>query len=252
MHARFHAPALVEGASTVELPPDEAEHLSRVLRLRVGAEVRLFDGRGREFEGRVASMARARVSVAVTGEVRPPGAEPAVRLVLAQAVLKGDAMDQVVRDAAMLGVSRIVPMVTAHGEVPLRRLQGAGRVPRWQRIAVASVKQCGRAVVPVVEEPRPLAEVLARLQEDARFILAEPAGAAGEAGEGLSWELPVPGSAVLLVGPEGGWASEEVAAALAAGCRPLTLGPRTLRADAAAVVGITALQCVWREFSRNA
>jgi 16S rRNA (uracil1498-N3)-methyltransferase len=250
MHCRFYAPALAPGASTVELPTDEAEHLSRVLRLRQGAEVRVFDGRGREFEGRVTSVARSRATVELRGEVAPTGSEPAVRLVLAQAVLKADAMDQVVRDATMLGVSVVVPLITAHGEVSLERVLSGGRVSRWQRIAVASVKQCGRATVPGITDPLVLADCLARLEEGERYILAEPAFAPMARGLGSTpGARPVPGSATLLVGPEGGWTAEEMAQAAAAGCLALTLGSRTLRADAAATVGITALQCSWGEFS---
>jgi 16S rRNA (uracil1498-N3)-methyltransferase len=248
MHARFYAPGLVSAGGVVELPPDEAEHLSRVLRLRAGAAIQVFDGRGREYRGQVELVERARVRVAV-GEEVPAAAEPSVSLVLAQAVPKGDGMDQIVRDAVMLGVAEIVPLLADRAEVDVGRLAASGRVARWQRIAVASVKQCGRAVVPAVREPRTLEACLTGITATDRYLLAEP---------GLLTPSPVgirslcfqaaPGSALLMVGPEGGWTNDEVRLAIGAGCRPLTLGPRTLRADAAAIVGITALQCVWGEF----
>lgn len=249
MHARFYAPDLFSGCHLVELPADEAEHLSRVLRLRVGAEVRLFDGRGHEFDGRVEVVERSRVVVAAGRELPDAGAEPRVGVVLAQALLKGDAMDQVVRDAVMLGVSEIVPLETVRCEMPARRVKSTGRVARWQRIAVASVKQCGRAVVPKVCEPRRLDECLREFQGMPGYMLAEPALAAPRSAPPSS--LPAPARALLIVGPEGGWTTDEVTAAVAAGCQPLTLGPRTIRADAAAVVGLTALQCFWGEFGAD-
>jgi 16S rRNA (uracil1498-N3)-methyltransferase len=119
-------------------------------------------------------------------------------------------------------------------------------VVRWQRIAVASVKQCGRAVVPVVHEPQTLEACLSAFAADRRYLLAEP-GLPTIAPVGVRSLLaePPPGSALLIVGPEGGWTEAEVSLAMRAGCVPLTLGARILRADAAAVVGIIALQCVW-------
>ncbi len=119
----------------------------------------MFDGRGREFDGRVELVERSRAVVAVGAELPAAGTEPAVAMSLAQALLKGDGMDQVVRDAVMLGVSRIVPLETGRCETTAKRVMASGRVARWQRIAVASTKQCGRTVVPEVMEPRTLGRV---------------------------------------------------------------------------------------------
>jgi 16S rRNA (uracil1498-N3)-methyltransferase len=245
MHARFYAPNLVSGGPSVELPRDEAEHLSRVLRLGVGDQVRVFDGRGREYRGRVELVERARARVAIEEPVTP-AVEPSVPLTLVQAVPKGDGMDRIVRDAVMLGVVAIVPLVSDRTEADARRVVASGRVERWHRITVASVKQCGRAIVPAVHPPLALEACLRDVQSVRRFLLTEP---------GLLTTTPVtvrtlldgppPASAALIVGPEGGWTDREAEVASRNGCMPLTLGPRTLRADAAAIVGITVLQCVW-------
>lgn len=245
MHSRFYAPGLSGGSPAVDLPREEAEHLSRVLRLHVGDPVQVFDGRGREFRGRVGQVSRAAATVTLEEEVTP-APEPSVRLTLVQAVPKGDAMDRIVRDATMLGVAAILPLVSARAEVSLGRLEASGRVDRWQRIAVASVKQCGRAVVPAVLRPETLEGCFGRVEAARRFLLAEPGllrvDSVGV--RSLSAE-PAPASALLIVGPEGGWTAEEVDVARRAACTPLTLGPRTLRADAAAAVAITALLCLW-------
>src|SRR2546428_12938772 len=108
---RFFAPALDPGDETVMLPREEAEHLTRVLRLGVGDTVSVFDGRGREFLARVASAVRRDVRLQLVSRVEP-AAEAAVAITLAQAVLKGDKMDEVIRDAVMLGIAALQPIVT--------------------------------------------------------------------------------------------------------------------------------------------
>ena len=143
----------------VALPADEAGHLRRVLRVQAGAAVRIFDGRGREVEARVTSVDRTGVVVEV-GEPVVPAPEWRVRVTLAQAVLKGDKIDDVIRDAVMMGVASIQPMLTARTDVPEAAFSRGRRVERWQRIAVSSAKQCGRAVVPPVLAPRSLPDCL--------------------------------------------------------------------------------------------
>lgn len=241
MHVRFHAPGLQPGDQSAVLSAEESGHAVRVLRVRRGAEVRLFNGRGYECAGVVEDPRQAAVTIRVVGPL-PPCPEPRVPLTLAQAVLKGDAMDEVVRDAVMLGVQAIVPVVSAHAEADRGRLLRARRRERWQRIAVSSAKQCGRSVVPEVGEPVGFEEA-ASLAAPIRLMLAEPA-VEGPAVHGLP-SLPCPESAALLAGPEGGWTADEVSLASRAGWRVLTLGARTLRADAAAIVAIPVLQYLW-------
>src|SRR5262245_48065872 len=128
------------------LSEEEARHLSQVLRLRVGDELAVFDGAGREFRARLERISKDGADVALIDEIAA-AAEPAVRLTLAQAVLKGEKMDDVVRDATMMGVAAIEPVVTDHVAAHLKE----GRAPeRWRRIAIASAKQCRRAVVPEI------------------------------------------------------------------------------------------------------
>jgi 16S rRNA (uracil1498-N3)-methyltransferase len=227
----------------VSLPADEAAHLRRVLRVKAGAAVRLFDGRGREVSAQVTSVDRAAV-VAEIGEPVAAAPEWSVRVTLAQAVLKGDKIDDVIRDAVMMGVAAVQPLLTARTHVPATAFSRGRRLDRWQRIAVSSAKQCGRAVVPPVLTPRALKDCLDASQAEITLMLVEPAAAtASTAG---AWrQTDAPESAMVLVGPEGGWASEEVALALSAGCLPVSLGPRTLRADAAAIIALSVLQYVW-------
>ena len=130
-----------------ELPDDEAQHLSRVLRLKAGDEIAVFDGQGHEALARIASVTSRRVSVEVV-EPRAAVPEPRVAVTLAQALLKSDKMDRVIRDAVMLGVSAVQPFVSRRTDVPMKAVEKGGRQDRWDRTVISSVKQCGRAVVP--------------------------------------------------------------------------------------------------------
>ena len=150
MH-RFFAPSLDPGDDTVRLPRDEAEHLMRVLRLDVGDTVAVFDGRGHEFLARVAVAARGdvRVQLLSRADAAPEASTP---ITLVQAVLKGDRMDEIVRDAVMLGVTAIQPIVTRRTEITIAALLRGARVERWSRVALASAKQSRRAVLPEIRD----------------------------------------------------------------------------------------------------
>src|SRR5437762_4703149 len=145
MLPRFLAASLDADAGTARLSADEARHLAQVLRLAAGDEVAVFGG-GREFRARVERVGRDGADLRLLEEF-PAAPEPAVRLTLAQAVIKGEKMDDVVRDATMMGVTAIEPLVTEHTAAHMK----AGRAPeRWHRIAIASAKQCRRAGVPAI------------------------------------------------------------------------------------------------------
>ncbi|HEV8348586.1 MAG TPA: 16S rRNA (uracil(1498)-N(3))-methyltransferase [Vicinamibacterales bacterium] len=246
MH-RFFAPSLDPGDETVALPREEAEHLMRVLRLGVGDTVHVFDGRGREFVARVASAVRRDVRVLLMSRVEPPP-EPSVALTLVQAVLKADKMDDVVRDAVMLGVAAIQPVVTRRSETTVATLVKSARVDRWRRVALASVKQSRRAVLPEIRMPLTIDTFLDEPPAALRLMLVEPGTAANpDEIETLSalQGHPVPSDAAIFVGPEGGWTEPERSAARARGVRLVTLGHRTLRADAVPIAAISVLQFVW-------
>ena len=248
MHTRFHAPAAEQTDDVVELPHDEAQHLFRVLRLKVGAAIRVFNGRGIEFDAVVAAVSKDGVRVHV-GPSRAAVPETRVAVTLAQAVLKGDKMDDVVRDAVMMGVAAIQPLVTTRSEVALAALERSHRRTRWQRIAVSSAKQCGRAVVPAVLEPRTFKDVSVSLADmtlpGPGLMCVEPSASTDAVSIGDLDGAP-PRETTVLIGPEGGWTAEEIDGGSTA-CRLVTVGARTLRADAMALVALTALFTRWRE-----
>ena len=246
MNARFYAPGSARGR-TVALPHDEAQHLSRVLRLKAGAPVVVFDGRGREFDAVVEKAGKSEVLVNVGSSRVVVEREPAVSLTLAQAVLKGDKMDAVVRDAVMLGVAAIQPMVTSRSEVTLAALERGKRRDRWQRVAISSAKQCGRAVVPEIIEPVAFDELVEPGGAiGTAFTFVEPS-AAVKAKPLAAFEGMPAAEASLFIGPEGGWTTEEIDRA-AALTHLVTLGRLTFRADAMALVALSAVLTLWKEF----
>ena len=216
-------------------------------RLAPGDRVRVFNGRGAEFESVVDAADRGGVHVLIGAPCAPAAPEAKVAITLAQAVLKGDKMDDVVRDAVMIGVAAIQPIITARTESSMVALERGKRRERWARIAVSSAKQCGRAVVPPILEPQPFSLQIsaANTYPSPVLILVEPGAASGTPLGSL--EPTVPAQATLVVGPEGGWTAEEVQASATLG-RLVTLGGRTLRADAMALVALAAMFTRWREF----
>ncbi len=242
---RFCAPALNPGDEFVALPREEAEHLTRVLRLGPDADVSVFDGRGREFLARVVSANRSDARVKILAETTPTAPEPAVALTLAQAVVKGNKMDDIVRDAAMLGVAAIHPIVTARSELTVASLQRAGKIERWRRIALNSVKQCGRAVVPEIRQPLTLESFVDEPGPALRLMLVEPRAGSDATSVGLLKARATPLEAVVIVGPEGGWSVGELALAHQRAITMVTLGRRTLRADAVPIAAIAVLQFLW-------
>jgi 16S rRNA (uracil1498-N3)-methyltransferase len=240
---RFYAPDLDPESGSARLGPEEAHHLTRVLRLVAGDLVTVFNGRGVEWRGRVNSASREAVTLSL---LEPVAARmPQVVITLAQAVIKGEAMEDVVRDSTMIGVAAIQPVISERTTVKRRALAVAR--DRWRRIALASAKQCGTARVPEILEPMRFDQWLPSRVPEHSYLLIEPGTSPTEVTTVRQLALvPAPSSALLLVGPEGGWTESERDAAIAAGAVPLSLGPLTLRANAVALAAGAALIAVWQ------
>lgn len=244
MIARVYLPDASVSGGRATAPADETRWLRDVLRLRPGAAVRVFDGRGREWDATIAALGRDGATLEL-GAARTPHGEPRVRYTVVMPALKGDAADTVVRDVVMMGASAILPVVTARTEIGRVALERGRRQARWQRVAIASAKQSGRAVVPVVAEPVAFdIAAAADHRGSARLLFVEPAVGATACSVG---DVPAPAAVVLATGPEGGWTGDEVQAAVDAGWRLVRLGGRVLRAETAPLVAMAACQAVWRD-----
>ena len=249
MVPRFYVDAPLRAGSVCTLSEDAAHHAIHVLRLREGEDVTLFNGRGGEFDAVVEQAGKNGALVRV-GAAQRPAPEARVAITLAQAALKGDKMDDMVRDAVMLGVAVIQPIVTERAKVTRASLARSQRRDRWQRIAISSAKQCGRATVTPILEPLDFGELVEAL---AKLALPQPAlmfvePDAGQDATRLSeLDLSPQRAATVIIGPEGGWTDSEIEHA-ASVARLVTLGGRTLRADAMPVVALAALFTIWGEF----
>ncbi len=242
MVPRVYLPNIEPDGRDIVLPAEEAHHLGRVLRLGPGAEIRVFDGRGREYRAEVTSATRQVMGIRLFEPVEGLPL-PRVSLTLVQSVLKSDAMDDVMRDCTMVGVTAIQPVVSERSTVKVSLLGRAHE--RWQRVALASARQCGRSALPEIAQPVPFTHWLRATDGRFALLVVEPAVAAGALKLRDLTRRAAPGAAALVVGPEGGWTPGEREAAIAAGCTPLTLGPLTLRAEAVPLAAAAALLALW-------
>lgn len=212
---------------TLTVTGDEFHHSIRVVRLRAGEAVEVFDRAGNAAKGVVASIERDSAVIDV-GEALP-SRESRVAIHLAMAVIQLEKFEFVLQKATELGVRTIIPLVT--DRVELRPERYSGKTERWNRILFEAVKQSGRALVPAIEAPARFADVIARGGVKILF----------DADEAPAADFQPPAEVTVLIGPEGGWSEEEIAAARNAGVVFQRLGPRRLRAETAAIAGLSVL-----------
>lgn len=231
---------------------EETRHLRDVLRLRTGDEIYVFDGAGREFHCAVETIGKNSTDVRVISEVQPASPESPLNLTLAIALLKGEKFDLVIQKATELGVRRIIPLGTDRSDVRLSDEREQKRVTRWRRIALEAAKQAGRAFVPGVTSPLSLNSLLASgLEGDdlltvTRLMFSEREGRSLADHSNDFAERPA--GIIAVVGPEGGWADEELELGRDAGWEIVTLGGRTLRAETAAIAIVALLQHRFGDF----
>jgi 16S rRNA (uracil1498-N3)-methyltransferase len=235
---RVFVDAPLEHAGEVSLEDAAAHHLARVLRLREGDTLTLFNGRGGEWDAEFLGRRRVRLRAFSAVERESP-----LRITLVQGVSSGERMDYTIQKAVELGVFEIQPIACERSVVRLAAERAAKRVAHWQAVAAAACEQCGRNVVPHVLPVASLGDWLAVLPSDALRLTLSP-----DAPMTLR-ELPAPPSRVLLlVGPEGGLSPAERLDARNAAFSALRLGPRVLRTETAAVAALAAMQTLWGDF----
>jgi len=234
---RIHLPGPLAVGNEVALPEAPARHLARVLRLGPGAPVRLFDGRGGEYAAELVTVGKREVRARLTA-FDPREAELPFRVVLAQAVSRGDRMDLTLQKAVELGVTAIVPLVTARSAPLPSGERRERRLEHWRGVVASACEQCGRNRLPEVDEPRPLAAWLDQAPAGTRLVL-DP-----EAGRPLRDLDAFDATVTLLVGAEGGLEEAELELARRAGFTGIGLGPRVLRTETAALAALAQLHCL--------
>ncbi len=244
MHRFFCEKSAIE-QNIATLSREEAAHMGRVLRLRVGDEVELCTGE-ENFCARILSLSDAGATLEVTTPL--PSRESGVRITLYQGLPKADKMELIVQKATELGVHAVCPVVFSRCDVKLDEKSAKKKVERWQKIAVEAAKQCGRAHVPEVMQPIRAAELAKRAAAHELALCPWEEGGVGFAGA-LSKK---PRELAIIIGPEGGIDKSEIALLQGAGVQVVTLGARILRTETAAISSIAAALCMlgeWEDYA---
>lgn len=234
---RFHCSVPLTAGASLALPPGAARHV-QVLRMQPGDALTLFDGAGGEYEATVERMGRSEVVVAV-GTHQPVEREAARAVHLAVGMPANERMDWLVEKATELGVASIQPLATAHGVLRLAGERAEKKRAHWEAIAIASCEQCGRNRVPVIHPVQSFAGWIDGGSHD--LAAARLVSSLAEGTRGIAVQATDHGSVLVLSGPEGGLSSAEEQQAIARGFAPVTLGPRVLRAETAALAALVSL-----------
>ena len=234
---RIYQPQALNAGQIIHLSKEAAGHLIRVLRLQVGDECIVFNGKAGEFRAVIMEVNKNAVTVKL-GEFDTVNRESSLQITLAQAVLRSDKMDYVLQKAVELGVTRFIPLLTAYSKLKLAPERWQKRSLHWQGVMLAACEQSGRTHLPKIENPMTFDLATTAITADLRIILQTCA-------KQKINSLPPCQRVALLVGPEGGWSENELKCARMAGYRDVHLGPRVLRAETAGLAAVSLLQSLY-------
>ena len=235
-----HTPAFIDGA--------DAHHLRVVLRLQPGETITVLDGQGREYQARILSMDRDRVSLTLECAVTH-ATESTVEIVMAQGYLKDKKMDELIRPLTELGVNRWIPFLAARSVPTPDPKRLSARRERWRKLSLEAVKQCGRSRAMHIDPVASFEEALKQAQEcDLRLIFWEQCAASRSV---TTVRPDKPFKLFILIGPEGGFEPDEVTRAQQAGFLAVGMGPRILRAQTAALTAAVIGQFVFGDLGQN-
>lgn len=225
---------------TVELPKETSHYLSRVLRLPVDAQLRVFNGQGGEYLARISAASKSAMSLAI-GEFDATDNSSPLHIHLGISLSKGERMDFVIQKATELGVAEISLLNSERTEVKLKGERLEKRVEHWRKVSISACEQCGSNRVPVIHPPVNLTQWLDNRDEPIKLIM--------QPGTNQPFQQSKPATVALLVGPEGGFSELEVQAANNASFNSISLGPRILRTETAPLVAISILQHHWGDLN---
>ncbi len=230
----------------LSLNKDQARYIGRVLRLRAGDSLAVFNGNNGEFGATVASIEKNTATITLHDRVETTTESP-LKVHLVQGVSRGDRMDLVVQKATELGVKRISPVLTEYGVIKLDASRVAKRRDHWRKIAESACEQSGRIRPPLIDNPMPLNSWLGAKNKDADADLILQPGAAKPL---VSVTRPAT-KVCILIGPEGGFSDKEYGDAAVAGFVSVSLGPRILRTESAAIASIAIVQSLWGDLAQR-
>lgn len=239
---RIYQPGPYAVGETVVLSPQASQHVQVVLRMKLGETLTLFCGDNREFQTVITQIDRKMVSVMIQA-VAEVNRESSRAIHLAAALSKGERMELVIQKAVELGIHSITPLLTAHCVVRLDEKRLSKKQLQWQAIAIAACEQCGRNQLPIIYPLCPLPHYLQHCQTSLKLLLSPYATKSWRTGLKSIEDQPS-AQVTLLIGPEGGLREDEVDMAIECGFSAITLGPRILRTETAAMAALTVIQAV--------
>lgn len=232
-YARPLTPGMICNLDTVA-----SNHILRVLRLRPGAKLTLFNGEGGEYTAEIIAAEKQQAKVKII-QFSPIERESSLSIHLGQGISRGEKMDYTLQKAVELGVNKITPLFTEHSNVKLAEERLEKRIAHWQAIVISACEQCGRNRIPKVLPAESLSQWVIKRKEKIKLLLHP------EAAKHLADFATISDEICLLVGAEGGFSENEIFQAQQAGFTALQLGPRILRTETAALAAIAALQTRW-------
>lgn len=235
---RIYTPQTLAGGATVTLDTRAALHCARVLRMRMGDAVILFNGEGGEYHARLQRVCKTEVSAKIDQRI-DVSRESALHTTLYQALVRGERMDYALQKAVELGVNELVPVITRRCVVQLDADKTERRMHHWQGVIINACEQSGRTRLPLLHPPLSLDVLLAKPGSGRRLLFSP------EADHSVTHCEPHTGPVSVLIGPEGGLEEKEISACEAAGFTAVRFGPRILRTETAGGAAIAALQCLW-------
>ena len=234
---RIYQPQALSAGQILNLSKEAAGHLIRVLRLQVGDDFIVFNGKAGEFHAIIIELSKNMVTVKL-GEFDAVSRESSLQITLEQAVLRSDKMDYVLQKAVELGVTRFIPLITARSTLKLAPERWQKRSLHWQGVMLAACEQSGRTRLPKLENPMTFDVATTSIKAEQRIIL-QPC-----VKQNIN-SLPGCQSVAVLVGPEGGWSENELKCARVATYSPIQLGPRVLRAETAGLAAVSIVQSLY-------
>lgn len=232
--------AETENGTVITVAGDDANHITRVLRMKPGEHVTACDENGTEYETVVGETGQ-RVTLNVISS-HPSENEPPYKAVVYQALVKGDRFDTVLQKATELGAAEFVPVITSRCTVKLEKSEYRKKIERWQRIVYEAAKQCGRAVIPVVREPMLLCDAVKEAAETSLPLFCYEGGGTRPLPQVFA-EVNNPASVAVMIGPEGGYEADEARLAEECGMKMTGLGKRILRTETAAPFVLSCVSC---------
>lgn len=239
---RFFQPSSLSAETEIDLDDNAVQHIARALRMREGEAIELFCGDGYRYPATLVSVEKRKVRARIDAQI-PSASESPLKISIGQSISRGERMDYAVQKATETGMFEMTPLLSERCEVKLNAERQQKRQRHWQQIAISACEQSGRCAVPEINEISSLQDWCSNVEADLKLVLHHHTEAPLAA---LDF---TPSSVALLIGPEGGLTESEVEQALAAGFKPLALGPRVMRTETAPVAAQSILHYLWGDMA---